>query len=78
MQTVRAFCKVAGYKINTKIVIIYSRKTENIMKEKISFMTAEKKITCLGVNAPRNLPEIDTVFLRHKIDLNEGKDRPFL
>lgn len=48
------------------------------MKKKTPFMTMEKKIMGLGVNVPRNLPEIDIVLLRHKIDLNKGKDRTFL
>ena len=57
LEVVSEFSKVAGYKMNIQkyVVFLYinNELSERDTKETIPFITASKRIKCLGINLPK-------------------------
>ena len=62
LELINEFSKVAGYKINTQkcLAFLYTNneRSEEEVKETISFTTATKIIKYLGINLPKEVKEL--------------------
>ena len=62
LELINEYSKVAGYKINTQITLVFlytnNEKTKREIKETIPFTIATKRIKCLGINLPKETKDL--------------------
>ena len=76
LELISEFSKVAGYKINTQISLVFlytkNEKSEREIKESIPFTIATKRIKYLEINLPKEIKELYTE--NYKTLMKEIKD----
>ena len=85
LELINEYCKVAGYKVNTKksLAFLYTNneKTEREIKETIPFNIATKRIKYLGINLPKETKDLyiekyKTLVKEIKDDINRWRNIP--